>query len=393
VVRPLQRWSAWFFLLGTVPACEALLGIEEPTLRGMEVTDAGTDVDAAPPPGPVAALVAKTLADARCGALQKCLGHLYSSLTGLRLNNAGFRDEPCEVVATRALLAKDFAGLDESITAGRVEYDPDWLQDCASATVDLSCDLDLVERPNACKLALRGTRVQGASCRSNVECGDAEYCDMSSTCPGVCQPRRAAGQGCVDPVVLLPKTARECRVGLLCVEGKCLNVPGKGDACALDANAISCTTGLGCFGGASGFTCEPALPATTQGLGASCAAFAGTLCAEDLACEFSGTLATGSCRGPYAAGAPCCASFPELCPVGSRCKGSVCENSVAGTCTKLPGAGEPCLDLGCAPYARCIGGVCRALADVGQSCDTSGVCYSGRCSNGVCTPPCLEGGG
>jgi hypothetical protein len=186
--------------------------------------------------------------------------------------------------------------------------------------------------------------------------------------------------------VLLPKTARECSVGLMCDGGKCLSVPGEGGACELAANRPLCTTGLVCLNN----TCVSQLGVSTLGAGAECFGFLGPLCAEGLGCEFSKIFASGNCRGLYDPGGQCCASFPEQCPSGSRCGGASCEEGVSGVCTTLPGVGEPCVDNVCKPFLRCILGVCEKLAELGEECSGDAVCYSGRCEDDKCSPPCID---
>jgi hypothetical protein len=356
--------------LAMLPACESLFGIDEPTLRE---------------PPKIAGEVAKKLAHARCGALKTCLGHLYSSLVAERYN-AGFRDEPCEEVMEDMLLARELVELDASIAAGRVKYEPLNMDACAEALVAQGCSLDLVDRPNFCSLALQGQRHIGDDCRSNAECEDEAFCDMSATCPGVCKARRGAGQPCTDPVVLAPRTSRECEVGLMCDGFVCQSVPGEGQPCELALSRPLCTTGTMCLNQ----VCVSILGVATTAEGGQCFGFVGPLCAEGLGCEFTQLLLSGTCRVSYDAGSDCCESFPERCPSGSRCEGGTCGDGQTGICKALPAVGEPCLGGVCRPFSRCVVGSCEKLAQVGEDCVDASICYSGRCIDGKCATPCAE---
>ena len=111
--------------------------------------------------------------------------------------------------------------------------------------------------------------------------------------------------------------------GLACLDGRCVQLPGEGEACAPDdeESSISCQEGLACRAGRC-------VPAAVLGEGEACAYYTSEWCARDLTCDNGGM-----------------GSFSE------------------GVCVAQSGHGEPCFDYGgpeesCKDWLACVDGVC-----------------------------------
>jgi hypothetical protein len=374
--RSLVRLGLGLGAVSGLFGCEALFGIDEPTLA---TADAGAAA-------PVAKTLAKQFAQARCNAMRDCFGTLHDAAYQL------FREEDCETLVERVLLQRDFWNLDASIAAGGVAYDPAQLDACLMETTAQSCELDLVARPVACLNALKGRRGQDDPCYSHADCAEDTFCDVSSAtlphaCPGRCRQRRASGEPCVDTAVRAPQTARECSVGLLCVQGKCVAAGGPGAACSLEPGS-SCMTGFGC----QSSVCERLTSSMKVPGGGDCQIFqSGMLCASGLGCAMTVNCGAGTCEATTPVNA-CRNSYPELCPKGQHCPipevAGACAATPTGACVPLPAATEACTGS-CAGYSRCLDGECRKLSMMGEACTQDRQCYSGRCETQcVAVVPC-----
>jgi hypothetical protein len=104
----------------------------------------------------------------------------------------------------------------------------------------------------------------------------------------------------------------------------------------------------------------------------------------------------------------CMAMFVPKVALGGACTNSIecvegkCEvpdDAAEGTCFKLPGEGEPCLDGSCGEGVRCENQVCVPYLADGAACDSNNDCQSSACKKadpaspmGTCVRIC-DGGG
>lgn len=226
-------------------------------------------------------------------------------------------------------------------------------------------------------------------------CVDGAACTSSSTCVALGDE----GAGC--------EQAFQCKPGLTCSwKNVCAAPKGPGAACT---DADVCGVGLHCSNG----VCAPS-PAT---------------CASTSECGNQGVMTcshpiSGICQPPLPDGASCS-------PAGPRCASGICHADffTSPKCVPMPGLGDPCPDLVCAPGLGCDlagahtceppaglddpcnygpeevqcgpGLACsgpidlttpvavRCLALPGQACQSDGDCPAGeRCAGaGVCSAP------
>jgi hypothetical protein len=104
----------------------------------------------------------------------------------------------------------------------------------------------------------------------------------------------------------------------------------------------------------------------------------------------------------------CMAMFEPKVALGGACTNTIecvegrCEvpdNAAEGTCIKLPGEGEPCLDGRCGEGVRCENQVCVPYLTDGAACDSNSDCDSSFCKKadpmsptGSCVRLCQGGG-
>ncbi|MEO1273079.1 MAG: hypothetical protein AAFX99_33745, partial [Myxococcota bacterium] len=287
-------------------------------------------------------------------------------------------------------------------------------------------------------------QADGEPCYTSIECAtQGGNCSTFGRCPSICEAPTESpeerldctlvacseGQYCngnlCEDTLALGEACREfdaCNPGLFCgrdvggPELLCRSKKGEGEICFSRA---SCLDGLTCqpTGTEEGNQCAPAL---TQGapctdteqcaVGLVCDQVLGLCgspreeqqecfgpfdCAEGLYCWDDPLFETGSCREQAKVGL----AEEEPCnPVLDRCRlGLFCRRDVpgsdVGTCTLLPGLGEPCADFPSNLNEECRVGVCvfdagtatciELRAD-GQPCTNREQCISGACADGVC---------
>jgi hypothetical protein len=276
-----------------------------------------------------------------------------------------------------------------AIDDGRVVYKGDLIQGCIDAIKKSSCGLN--EEPPECKAAVVGTVDDGGACTLDAECkGGSSYCRVEASCPGMCAPKEPAGASC--------KRNDDCATGLQCSEttDKCFKPAGDGDACG-GGSAPECGPWMFCLGededAQKSGTCAEGSVAFAGNDGDDCWVDGKPLCKDGLHCVLSADVSAGKlvgkCGKPLAAGAACNPALPDACPIDEFCK--LAPNTFDGTCSKKPGANEPCgPGLGdsdvCATDTRCDGGTCRPRQKLGGSCSDDAVCYSENCSGGACAP-------
>jgi hypothetical protein len=318
----------------------------------------------------------REIAEAQCALYQKCLGDLYAVFLGA---------EDCVTLTQRSVENGELAQLEAAVNAGDVKYDGKAAAACLGQIADRSCD-DLLQRTNdTCDQALEGNVAVGGQCDFDFQCQGTAFCKIAAACPGECTARQPAGSSCMGD--------DQCADGLLCSETTqaCIAPVGAGQTCG-GASAPPCAPGYLCAGedenaGTSG-SCKATDTVFTAAVGEACNFKTGTLCTPSAACVIDDLAnASGSCMAKAAAGGTCTrASIPAQCPNDQYCAGAGTDPE--GTCTALPGDGEPCVDvLGdprCAAYTRCENGTCRSMQTNGGACTTNAVCYSGVCQGGAC---------
>ena len=303
--------------------------------------------------------------------------------------------------------------------------------------------IDGCNLPEACQayqggpyvFSLRGTLGTGAPCLLNLQCASGRCSGLfeDDTC-GVCQELRGGGEPCSPPVfqcesdasceggVCVPHGKKpgedcidygggDCQPGLHCdasagdgLHGFCKPRGQPGQAC--DENQAPCLDRLACAAGVcaerrpDGASCgEQAFcinycvdgvcrsPGPNgQKLGESCAYFPcrpGLTCSPQKLCE---TVSVAH-KGEDCSERPCA---PDL-----LCSYGYLPGSIAHRCVEVPGPGEPCVDLRCAPKSTCRDvaygegnpGTCVAQGVEGEACPCIGelVCDQEVCRRHAAT--------
>jgi hypothetical protein len=103
--------------------------------------------------------------------------------------------------------------------------------------------------------------------------------------------------------------------------------------------------------------------------------------AETVACGPGLWCLGGRCRDPRTV------SFGdegEPCELSGACNGELVCNELLGICMRIPVAGEPCLQGGCAEGFFCDGELCQAPPGPGEQCPL-GICTEDAiCDAGIC---------
>jgi hypothetical protein len=319
--------------------------------------------------------VPKLLSEAACSAFQSCWGD-YSNLV--------FGGEDCQQ-RLETQLNDGIDTLKQAKEQGNAKYDGEKAQGCIDAVGTAGCDIDGALESDACRAAFDGLIELGNGCNSNIECKGDAFCKANAACPGTCTAGGGAGDAC--------QRDNECKTGFYCsdTDKKCTKPAAAGDVCG-GSTAPSCDDGLFCLGeddsGKSG-NCRSFEEVFTAQVGEPCNP-EGPFCATSARCGIMATTPTLEleCIAPFASGAACRLAFPEACPTGEYCK--VVPDTLEGTCTALPTAGQACaihpLDQNelCAPATRCEAGMCKGLQSLGGTCALDTTCYSEFCLNGSC---------
>jgi hypothetical protein len=317
--------------------------------------------------------------EAYCQAARACWGDV------LELLLAG---EDC-AASTQTALGDELSGIEQAVDEGTVRYDGTKIQACVDAVVARGCDSG--PEPPECTAAIDGTVQIGGACSMTIECAGADtYCKTSASCPGTCERRESAGSSC--------ERDSDCAAGLACSEQtqRCFAPVSAGDRCGGGIEP-ECGPGLFCLGededqGRAG-NCRAIDEAFSGAEGDSCLLDGAPFCEASLRCVIdsidptTGQIVT-HCSPPITSGSACKLSFPDVCPVDEYC--AVPPQSLDGTCTPKPGAGELCGTRSdedaniCAPGMRCDAGTCRPRQRLGGTCQTDVVCYSNTCEGGAC---------
>jgi len=382
------RSALFGLMMATATAsCAFLLDFDELQAGDGTVVDGGAGAPSVP-----LDQLAVSYADALCDRLDRCLGAISKFAVG---------EEDCRDYLTKTLGQSELAELD-TLPPEKFEYHGDKTPACLDAIRNADCDI-FFPIPEACEEAIKGLVGNGGECTHPAECMRGLYCSVpTGKCPGTCQPKPGSGEGCVNGA---------CAEGLQCesVSQTCLSPAGEGAACE-GGSKPRCRADMTCLGKDSNVpgACRENSTLYTLGNGVGCDWKKGGLCQQGQYCQLEsfakvavGDL-SGTCVGETAANAPCTMSLPDSCTAGYYCKIDDLSVDITGTCTKLPGPGEPCVinsfKAQCAQGSRCLGrnetnptlqpGTCTALAGLTYACpDNNLACYSGYCDNGICAPP------
>ena len=231
---------------------------------------------------------------------------------------------------------------------GRVVFDANRGADCINMVNTGACDVvDLL----SCASVTRGTGSLNAPCYGTTECDSSLYCDLGTTCPGICRPATPLGQT-VPP-------GGSCGPNAYSYGNVCTAYVPVGQSCAATAGVTSDRT---CVNNAF---CSTIKVCTAKRLAGQACTTSGTECGGILPC-------TGGVCGPLRAlNAPC--DSARRCQSGLTCSSS-------NVCVPAGGLNSPCtmMFVQCLPELICdippssTNGSCQATHTVGQSCTYNG---------------------
>ncbi len=227
----------------------------------------------------------------------------------------------------------------------------------------------------------------------DTTCPSGDLCFVDASCHGMCRSLPGPGDPCVG--------GQPCRG----YDVYCRAATGTAGTCVARCSTETCVQaghGHGCLdeacvdGGDAGDACDATL---------------GPACQSDLVCD-----ATGVCRVPASAGAPCAVNECDYglgcdtshtcvpvatapcatpCPVGQQCRrDGTCSSSPDGlACVSRASGGDALAWLDTCPIGfSCTGygftsSVCRPVIAAGGRCTWSSPCIEGTtCRSGVCAP-------
>ena len=311
-----------------------------------------------------------------------CAGSPEDFLCGFR-KACGFADPSasCALVLSSVRLGPGCSlPLLAAVDAGRVIFDATRAGACLARTTVCGSTYD------ACTGVFRGTGAENSSCATSPECTPGLYCDLNTSCPGICRPQQSAGAtvstllACSTPpfdlladggvyceaFVGLGDQCRDsagprCQFGLNCSQGVCVATHALGGSCSTQDD---CSVGLRCSGGV-------------------CTSFGSTgeTCSSS-SCKFGLACRNGACGTPPTLGQSCRADY--RCSLGLRCDGT------ADSCVSAE-VGAACREYyDCRSGLSCQNGKCSELQPVGGPCATSMDCEQklsckvGRCAIATC---------
>ena len=306
----------------------------------------------------------------------------------------------CAERARASIEDGDFPYLVDAVDMGRVTYNAERVDACVAKIAELRCNLEStrIKTLSPCDEVLVGILRPGDDCSVDDECSGAAFCNMRGGCPGTCTTLLTEGVEC--------EQSDDCGNNLVCSEisDTCNARAGPGEACG-EGEAKRCRLGLICVseeGAANqGGTCKTEREILVGKKGDPCNPQTGDLCDKGLSCAFSGPLLDPkdcTCTAPVGSGEPCALAAPTQCPQGEYCAGTSIEPanpSLQGTCTPLPGAGDPCAEdpfsgatEGCAAGLFCeTDNKCHPVNRLGEPCVSHDGCANGNCKEGVCVRP------
>ena len=319
--------------------------------------------------------VPAVIARGRCKALETCMGK--------SLLRDAYEGNDCVDYVTKQQADRHLHWLAQSVSAGRVTFRPDQLDECERDIAALGCMVASRPLPASCETAIEGKAAVDQDCAIDQDCKDSAYCDKGSmeSCPGTCAQLQTRGLPC--------QNSSQCASGLVCENKSCTEPKSEGDSCDVRMGGGACPPGLVCQGKTGSLTCQSVQTLYVGKRDEACDAV-GKLCEFGLVCESqSSSTTTGVCKPLVEKGAQCRRAEPNQCPVDQYCKNADVNSKarvdpgVSGVCWDRPKTGETCTDaIGCAPGSRCLGDTaltCRALKSGGGMCEFNAECYSGVC--------------
>lgn len=392
-------WSlSWVMLAVLLGAgCELSVGSGEPRFDddwptdssvpdGGEQSDAGLDpADASsgeePPMAEDAATemmepfeverLSTAVASAQCKAQEDCVG--------TPMLTARLRGADCVDVLAAGLREGALGQVEAAIAGGFLEYDEGEMTSCLEDLADLRCAVSVARLGDLCAEALRGTASVGEECISHFDCAGDSYCDYGSelSCPGVCRPRLAQGDPCLEG------DDEVCQVGLRCLNERCNEPAETGDSCefegecGLDHECVPkdgggrwCRPVDAVYSGVQDDECSPQTVLCELEL----ASGLGLVCDRDLK----------TCVPASASGQACTpGSLPEPCPPDEYCEP---EQRLCVARVQQAAACQPGVEKQCEVGHACIDDTCVRLALSGEACESDAACYSGICNlvRGTC---------
>lgn len=304
----------------------------------------------------------------------------------------------------------------DGIADGSLSYDADAMGDCRRLFEANLCALsgsflfvpsapDVVER---CR-ATHGMRSEGESCRNGLECRGDAFCDLESSCPGVCRAKVAVGGPCTEAAQCAPLTPlpddltlayilehaeelqREYEPSRVrCEDTVCRASSVPGDPCPM--SDVIVVGGMGCVGELTYCDTASAQCVARRDEGEPCAY--DEQCEEPLWCDRTPGGPTddapGTCRVRSAQGGPC--ESVSNCASGLRCLEPDAQGR--GHCAPRSTDGGPCaFAIDCDRDLGCVEGLCTPLPIAGAACTDDSRCASGLACAGetVCAEVVLPG--
>ncbi|MBN1653826.1 MAG: hypothetical protein JXA30_08625 [Deltaproteobacteria bacterium] len=329
---------------------------------------------------------------ATCGAIEDCEGSEYLAIT--------LRGKDCVEHTEMVFMNRDYAYLSDSVSAGRVAFNPENVEQCLEEIRSQGCDVTSSRRTESCQQAVQGTVSIGSNCVIDADCEGNAFCGPEpgeAECPTVCRALLEENEAC--------EKSDQCENGRVCAGGICATPPKEGEKCCLaesdascwDLAPAPCARGLEC-------TADTETEATCKRISEVRSAKEGETCEPPgLMCEVGGVTllscvaidsSTGICKPKVEQDGTCQAAQPSQCPVGQYCDAE--GLAVDGKCVDLPDLYQPCRAenqiIRCAPGLICdlYRGemACVPINSNGSACESDEACYSGICGeDGNCVAP------
>jgi hypothetical protein len=368
------------FLATATTSCSFLLDFNE--LEGTGGSGGGSSIALLDLPD--------ALAGALCDRLTRCAGDAAVELF--------LGEDDCKFLFSSVFHDSLFVGMPD-LPPETFSYHPELAQQCVDAMRNQACTT-FFDLPIECKNALDGLIGEGGQCTHPAQCSRGLYCNITGPCPGVCTKK--------------PGEAEPCAAGKTCLEGLNCEKIDQQDTCVKPITQQDATCGGGslphcefdmyCLGATDTVTGKCVLSSdlfTVKITGSACSVKSGPLCAAGFSCQVNdvaelGAGLNGTCEKEVAKGAPCKLALPDECSAGQYCNIPDVTKGIDGTCTDLPGTGQPCANHAyfapdCAKATHCDQpsslGTCRSVVTLGNACVDNSGCYSSYCQTGVCAPP------
>jgi hypothetical protein len=321
--------------------------------------------------------LAPTLAEAACENFTNC---------DVPLLPAEWRGDVCQDYFEAFYRNGFIPPIQDAVDRGTVRYDAAAAAECIDLYEEIGCDFYAMgispDYAETCSRMFVGQVGDGDECRMDQECAFGSHCGGES-CPGVCEPRIAAGAACA--------TGDVCEIGYLCRDATCQELfAPSGDGTCEQGVFGDCPFDEVCIGATAETrgTCTPISELRTQAEGETChpSSIMGMLCVDGLSCAQIGA-GTYECRGGVSAGGTCFSATPNMCPEGQLCDAVPTSGTFEGTCMDRGGEGDACTGTSaCVVGLACVANVCTAYKENGETCTSGSECYSRNCDeeSGMC---------